>query len=93
MNPTTNQTPDDRWRPRFGLGTMMLVTICFCVMGTAGYHLMRTRGLAGAVGSQTSPQAVFVIFTVAAPVLLLVVLSVGHQVVAWFQRGFRSKDR
>ena len=38
----------------------MLVTMVFCVMGTAGYHLLRTRGLAGVVGSQTSPQAVFV---------------------------------
>jgi hypothetical protein len=80
------------WGPRFGLTTLMLVTIVFCIMGTAGYHLLRTRGLAGALGSKTSPQAVFIIFTLAAPVLLLTALSVLRRLLGWLDRLSQRKD-
>jgi hypothetical protein len=69
----------------------MLVTIVFCIMGAAGYYLLRTRGLAGALGSKTSWQAVFVVFTLAAPVLLLTALSVWRRLLGWLNRLSRRK--
>jgi hypothetical protein len=52
---------------------MMLVMLVFCVMGAAGSYLVR------ALRQGTSLKAVFLIFTLAAPMLLVVALSLGRQ--------------
>jgi len=57
------------WRPRFGLGTLMLLMLVCCVMAAAGSYLVR------ALRSGTSVKAFFVIFTLTAPIALLVILN------------------
>ena len=58
----------------------MLVMVVFCMMGTAGRYLML------AIREGTSPKAVFVIFTLAAPMLLVVVLSLMRVAIRWVRR-------
>lgn len=58
------------WRPRFSLAGMLLATVVVCVMAAGGNYLRL------AVESGTSWRAVFVIFTLAAPVLLLSAMSI-----------------
>lgn len=58
------------WQPRFTIATLMLVMVVCSVMAAAGSYLMRSlqRGTHGS-------QLTFVLFTVASPVLLLVIVS------------------
>ena len=58
------------WLPRFGLAELMLAMLIFSVMGAAGSYLMRAI-----IRGTTSGRAVFVIFTLAAPIALVLVLS------------------
>ena len=78
------RNPKRPWQLRFGLTSLMLVTSVFCVMGAAGYHLLRAHGLA-IVGSHAAPPITFILFTVAAPMLLLTALSLGHQLLGWLR--------
>ncbi len=64
-------------RPRYGLLSLLLVMFVFCMMGAAGRYLML------ALREGTSPKAVFVIFTLAAPMLLVVVLNIIRLLVRW----------
>lgn len=64
-------------RFRFSIGTIMLITVVFGVMAAAGRQFVR------AVHQGTSPRALFVIFTLAAPMIVLVVLSLICQVTGW----------
>lgn len=66
--------------PRFGLFTLMLLMVVFCVMGAAGFYLMRS------IQNGTSPRAVFVMFTLAAPGVLVIVMSMSRIVLRWFAR-------
>ena len=83
--PTDPDTTRPPWQPRFGLASMMLVMLVFCVMGSAGFYLVR------AVRQGTSLKAVFIIFTLAAPMLLLVVLSTYRQVLTWIRQFDRRR--
>ncbi len=74
---TTNDHPAG---PRFGLLSLMLLMLVFSVMGAAGYYLMRS------VQYGTSPKAVFVLFTLAAPGLLVAVLSMARLAATWLSR-------
>jgi hypothetical protein len=69
---------------RFGLATMMLVMLVFGVMAAAASYLLR----ATRAGVPTS--AVFVIFTIAAPVLLVVLMSVFSGAMKWLDRHTRK---
>ena len=66
--------------PRFGIGSILLVTIVFAVMGAA----MRQFVLAVQRGS--SPRAVFVIFTLAAPMIVVAALGSFYRVLDWIGR-------
>ena len=58
-----------QWQPRFGLGSLLLVTFVFSVMGAGGYYFVQaTQGGRGA-------QFGFILFTLASPLLLAVVVS------------------
>ena len=63
------------WLPRFGLAELMLTMLILCVMGAAGSYLMQTRAGNG--------RAVFVIFTLAAPIALVLVLSTYKGLRRW----------
>ena len=66
------------WLPRFGLAEMMLAMMIFSVMGAAGSYLMRAINQ-----GTTSGRAVFVIFTLAAPMALVMVLSFYATLKRW----------
>ena len=58
------------WRPRFGIRTMLLVMLVACVTASSGFYLVRSLDERG-----RSAHLVFLLFTLAAPMLLVVVLS------------------
>jgi Na+/melibiose symporter-like transporter len=59
------------WQPRFGILGMLLLMLVTSVMATGGYYFVRTlRG-------DRNYQLVFILFTVASPLLLLVVVSIA----------------
>ena len=64
------------WRPRFGIGTLMLVTVVCSVTAAAGSYLARSLQ----TGS-SSAKLTFILFTLVAPVALLLVVSVLWQIV------------
>ncbi len=59
------------WQPRFGLGSLLLVTSVFSVMGAAGYYLVR------ALQQGRTAQLGFILFTIVVPPLLLVIVSLA----------------
>ena len=71
------QTIPAVWQPRFGIGSLLLVMFIFSAMGSAGFYLV--RGLEGSRGFQLA----FILFTLAAPVLLVVVVSLLRVVYDW----------
>ncbi len=74
--PPPNRPP---WLPRFGLAEMMLAMMIFSVMGAAGSYLMRAI-------NQGQGRAVFVIFTLAAPIALVLVLSFYKALRRWLAK-------
>ncbi len=77
---TEQPSPGIRGYPRFGLFTILLVMVVFSVMAAAGHYLMV------AMRSGTSPKAIFIIFTLAAPMLLVTALSLLRAAVRWLSR-------
>ena len=70
------------WQPRFGIGMMLLIMLIASVMASGGFYAVRyfnTRGL----GNERAWQMAFILLTVAAPVVLLVIVSLAHKVIAW----------
>ena len=57
------------YQPRFGLGGLMLMMVVISIMAAGGYYYL--RGVAG----QRSMQLAFVLITIAAPLLLVVMIS------------------
>ena len=78
MTTSPHATPPSRppWRPRFGLAEMMLAMMIFSVMAASGSYLMRAI-------NQGQGRAVFVIFTLAAPIALVLVLSFYKALRRW----------
>lgn len=68
------------WRPRFGLGFLLLVTFVCSVMATAGYYLAQSLRTGGDM------RLPFIIFTVASPLLLLVAVSLLQALFSWLRR-------
>ncbi len=74
------------WQPRFGIGGLMLVMLVCCVTAACGYYFMQfLRG-----GRQF--QLVFILFTVAAPLLFVVAFSLARGVFGWLLRQGRRKS-
>ena len=66
---------DDRsrpWQPRFGIGSLLLVMLVFSVMAAAGSYFAR------ALDGQTGLRPTFIIFTLIAPVALLMVATIAR---------------
>jgi Na+/melibiose symporter-like transporter len=69
------------WQFRFGMGGLMLAMLVACVMAAAAsYSYQAIRG-------RTSMRFVLVLFTVAGPMLLLVVVSMLVGVIKWLKRA------
>ncbi len=60
------------WQPRFGIGTLLLVMMIVSVMGAAASYFAR------ALQGDRSAQVAFVLFTIAAPLLLVVIVSLAQ---------------
>lgn len=81
----SNQTPNSDgprpWQPRFSIRTLLMVMMVCSVMAAAGSYLVRSLDQAGRFS-----HLVFILFTLSAPMLLMVVISVLRQVFAWLNR-------
>ena len=60
------------WQPRIGLGTMLLLMLVASVTAAAASYFVR---YSGAVRGGREFQLMFIIFTLAAPLLLVVIVS------------------
>ena len=84
-----------RWQPRFGLGTMMLVMLVCGIMSSAGYYLVRGAmarpGDGGASGSQS--QLVFILITLASPLLVAAGISMALQITRYVSRRRQPPKR
>ena len=69
------------WRPRYGIGGLLLAMLVFSVMAAAGSYMVRSLREEG-----RSAHLAFILFTLASPMLLLVVVSVVRQIIAWLNR-------
>ena len=69
------------WQPRFGMGTILLLMLVVCVMAAAASYFVR---YIGAVRGGREFQLLFILFTLAAPLLLVVIVSL-------FQSLFRRR--
>jgi hypothetical protein len=67
------------WQPRFGLGAMFMVMLICCVAAAAASYLV--------LGERSrSYWAVFVVFAMAAPAILVVAVSIGRMILVWLDR-------
>lgn len=60
------------WQPRFGIGTMLLLMLIVSVVGAAASYFVR------AMHGGRSAQLAFILFTLAAPLLLVVIVSIAQ---------------
>lgn len=67
------------WLPRFGIAEMMLAMMIFCVMGAAGGYLKQAA-------DNNRARPVFVIFTLASPIALVLVLSAYLNLKRWLRK-------
>lgn len=83
MDPQETTNPRDPsgrqpYLPRFGIAEMMLTVMILCVMGAAGGYLRNAI-------ENNHGRAVFVIFTLAAPIALVLVLSTYLSLKRWLR--------
>jgi hypothetical protein len=80
--PSPESRPARRYQVRFGIGTLLMVMLVFSVMATAGSYLVRSA-------SQTGRPAhlVFILFTLSAPTLMMIAVSVIRQCLDWLKAG------
>ena len=74
-NPFEQNGPQESprpWQPRFGIGTMLLIMLIVSVVGAAASYFVR------AMQGGRSAQLAFILFTIAAPLLLVVVVSIAQ---------------
>ena len=69
------------WHPRIGLGTLLLLMLVVSVMAAGASYFVR---YSGAVRGGREFQLLFILFTLAAPLLLVVIVSL-------FQALFRRR--
>jgi hypothetical protein len=81
-NIATSKVPQP-WQPRFGLGGMMMVMLVLAVVAAGASYMVRAQS------EGQSLQLAFILFTLAAPVLLVVAVSLLRQVMVWLNRRGR----
>lgn len=84
MKPTNPAVVPRPWQPRFGILGLLLLMLVASVMAAGGYYFMQMlRG-------GRSQQLAFILFTVASPLLLLVLVSL---IVAISRRNVRVRRK
>ncbi|RCS40627.1 hypothetical protein DTL42_24975 [Bremerella cremea] len=76
------------WRPRFGIATIMFATGLLSVAFLMG-HLMLNEGEQGLLPKRFG----FLFVTLAAPMLIVTVLSVSREVIRLWQKQGQQKRR
>ena len=76
------------WQPRFGIGALLLVMLVFCVLAAGAGYLVQGLRNETTVGSGRPAVMVFLLFTLAGPMLLMVVVSIVRALT-----GSRSRRR
>jgi len=74
-----NQSPQP-FRLRFGIGTLLLVMVVVSVAAAAASYMVQSIDRPG------WQRLVFILFTLAAPVVLLVIMSAAHYALKWMNR-------
>lgn len=74
------------WRPRYGIGGMMLIMFIFCAVFTMAYYTSNSPS-AGLFNSRF----MFIFITLAMPMLLLTLLSGTRAVLQWLDRVNRRR--
>lgn len=95
MTKTTDESETattNLWKPRFRLGTLLIVFLVLSVMSAAVGYFVRSMGQDGSQTISDSGPIVFLIFTLAAPMLLMIVVSLGRGLVIWMNRPRRRKS-
>ena len=77
-----NPSDQGPWQPRFSVGLLLLVTFVFSVMGAAGFYLVQSLKSGG------NFRLIFILFTVASPLLLLVVVSGARRIFVWARQRY-----
>ncbi len=73
--------------PSFRLGTLLVVMLALAVIAAGVGYMIRSMSDQGGQSSSTGSGAlVFMLFSLAAPVLLMTLLSVARQFVIWINR-------
>ena len=70
-----------RRRMQFGVGSLLLVTVVCSVMAAAGYYFVRSLQKSGGAN-----RLIFILFTLVAPIVLVIVVSLLRQVAVWLGR-------
>lgn len=65
----SSQAPEAPWQPQFTLKSMFLIMFVLCCVASGGHYLVK------ALRGGTSWRLVFILFTLASPMLVMVVLS------------------
>ena len=86
-NRTSDHPIGRRWRPRFTLTTMMLVSLCCAVTAAGGRYLV--QGLSGGAAGR----ATFVIAILLLPMTILIGVHMVHRLAVWLERQKKRRGR
>lgn len=78
--PTNPETPRRR-RIQFGVASLLLVMVVCSVMAASGYYFVRSLQKSG-----SADRLIFILFTLVAPIVLMIVVSLLRQITACFGR-------
>ena len=76
-----NSEPPQRRRPQFGIGGLLMLMLVCSVTAAAGSYLVRS--LQRPAGSS---HLIFILFTLLAPVVLMIVVSLIRSITLWVSR-------
>lgn len=74
------------WQPRFHLGSLLIVVLAVCVLAAATGYLVRSYQHEGITSVLDSGSLVFILIILAAPMLLMIAVSIGRQIIVWLNR-------
>ena len=70
-----------RRRLQFGVAGLFLVMVVCSVMAAAGYYFVRSLHKSGGAN-----RLIFILFTLVAPIVLMIVISLIRSITVWFRR-------
>ena len=86
MSTPDTTPPERRPRLRFGLSTILVVMLVIAMIATGAGYLVRAASLPADQSRAFSMRLEFLLFTLASPVLLMILLSLGRRLLLWMGR-------